>query len=73
MVWYGGVRLKCERDGGEFYRFTQIKRFLEIRHFKNSEKGSPEHKAYSKWVINFVSHLNPVYTKLNYLPELSLG
>lgn len=57
----------------KFYRFTQIKRFLEIRHFKNSEKGSPEHKAYSKWVINFVSHLNPIYTKLTYLSELSLG
>lgn len=57
----------------KFYRFTQIKRFLEIRHFKNSKKGSPEHKAYSKWVINFVSHLNPIYTKLTYLPELSLS
>lgn len=57
----------------KFYRFTQIKRFLEIRHFKKSEKGSPEHKAYSKWVINFVAHLNPVYIKLTYLSELSLG
>jgi len=57
----------------KFYRFTQIKRFLEIRHFKTFEKDSAEHKVYSKWVINFVSHLNPIYTKLNYLPELSFS
>lgn len=57
----------------KFYRLTQIKSFMEIRGFKNSQKGSAEHKVYSKWVYNFVSHLNPTYTKLTYLSELSIA
>ena len=56
----------------KFYRFCQIKSFLLIRHFKIAKKGSDEHKAYSKWVINFISNLNPNYTKVTYFNDLSL-
>jgi hypothetical protein len=55
----------------KFYRLTQVKPFLEVRRFKSSIKGSDEHKIYSKWVLNFVSHLNP-NPKLSYLNELTL-
>lgn len=55
----------------KFYRLAQIKPFLEVRGFKNAIKGSDEHKIYSKWVLNFVSHLNP-NPKLSYLNELTL-
>ena len=55
-----------------FYRFCQIKSFLLIRHFKIAKKGSDEHKVYSKWVINFISNLNPDYTKVTYFNDLSL-
>jgi len=55
----------------KFYRLTQIKSFLEVRCFKNAIKGSDEHKIYSKWVLNFVSHLNP-NPNISYLNELTL-
>jgi len=56
----------------KFYRITQIKNFIEIRNFKNSPKGSEEHRIYSKWVFNFITHLDPGYTKKSYLKNLTL-
>ena len=53
----------------KFYRFCQIKSFLLIRHFKIAKKGSDEHKVYSNWVINFISNLNPDYTKVTYFND----
>ena len=55
----------------KFYRISQIPVFLEIRHYKNEPIGSFEHQAFSKWVINFVSYLNPKYTKIHYLNQLT--
>ena len=56
----------------KFYRFTQIKSFLQVRHFQKFSKKSSEHIAYSKWVLNFISYLNPNYNKVVYISELSL-
>jgi len=55
----------------KFYRITQIKNFIEIRDFKDSPKGSEEHRIYSRWVFNFISYLNPDYTKESYLKDLT--
>jgi hypothetical protein len=49
----------------------QIKRFVEIKHFKNAKKGSDEHLVYSKWVIDFMSHLNPKFQRVTYHNKLS--
>lgn len=55
----------------KFYRFMQIKRFVEIKHFKNAKKDSDEHLVYSKWVIDFMSHLNPKFQRVTYYKKLS--
>jgi|TARA_B110000261_G_scaffold164645_1_gene215645 hypothetical protein len=56
----------------KFYRFSQIKSFLQVRHFQKFPKKSSEHIAYSQWVFNFISYLNPNYNKVVYISELSL-
>ena len=56
----------------KFYRLSQIKYFLQVRHFKNFPKKSFGHIVYSNWVLNFISYLNPNYNKVVYISELSL-
>jgi hypothetical protein len=56
----------------KYYRLLQIKNFIEIRNFKDSIKGSEDNKTYCKWVLNFISYLNPDYRKVNYFKELTL-
>lgn len=56
----------------KFYRVSKIPTFLKIRHYKNEPLGSIEHRAYSKWVLDFIKYLNPKYTKVAYLNKLSL-
>lgn len=55
----------------KFYRISQIPTFLQIRHYKNQPKASFEHRTFSKWVIRFISYLNPKYTKISYLDQLT--
>lgn len=54
----------------KFYRISKIPSFLQIRNLKSCPKNSDEYKVYSKWVLNFMSHLNPKYTKLTYYQRL---
>lgn len=54
----------------KFYRISQIRSFLQIRHYQSSNKTSLEYKVYSKWVLNFISHMNPTYTKVSYYNKL---
>jgi len=61
-------RLFCDF---KFYRISQIPIFLEIRHYKKEARGSFEHRAFSKWVINFISYCNPKYTQISYLNQLT--
>ena len=56
----------------KFYRVSMIPTFLKIRHFQKKPLGSIEHQAYSKWVLDFITYLNPKYTKVSYLDKLSL-
>lgn len=56
----------------KFFRLMKIKKFLEVRHFKNFPKGSPEHIVYSRCVFIFISYLNAKYPNYIYFKQLSL-
>jgi len=56
----------------KFYRLMKIKSFLKVRHYKNFEINSPEHKVYSNCVKDFISYLNPKYINLSYYKKLSI-
>jgi LAGLIDADG endonuclease len=45
------------------HRAEQIARFLDLRHFKNSPYGSESLKAYSRFLIDFISCKNPGWRK----------
>jgi len=42
----------------KYYRIMQIKRFLELRAFRNYAPSSFEYKIYLKFLLNFHTHLN---------------
>ena len=44
----------------KFYRALKIKKFIEIRHFRNKPYISLEFKKYSKFLLSFIKHLNPL-------------
>lgn len=55
----------------KFYRISQIPIFLQIRHYKKEPMNSFEHRAFSKWVVNFISYMNPKYTQVSYFDQLT--
>ncbi len=54
----------------KFYRVTQIKKFIEIRHFKYSEFDSVEYQLYSDFLLNWIQHKNPLWTKVPFIKKL---
>lgn len=61
-------RLYCDI---KFYRISKIKRFIEIRSFKNSDRDSEEYKVYSNFIRKWVQYLNPKWTRLSYINKLN--
>ena len=51
----------------KFYRVTQIKPFMEIRHFQNKNKDSTEFKVYSEFLFNWIKYQNPSWEKVPFL------
>jgi hypothetical protein len=47
----------------KFYRVIKIKKFFEIRHFKNSPVTSAEWKIYSIFILDWIKYLNPMWFK----------
>ena len=43
----------------KFFRVTQIKKFIEIRDYKNLDFNSIEYKIYSNFVLNQIQYKNP--------------
>lgn len=54
----------------KFYRVTQIKRFLQIRHYQSYAQGSIEHRIYSSFMINFIAYKNPQWAKVPFVAKL---
>lgn len=55
----------------KFYRVTQIKPFMEIRHFQNKNKDSTEFKVYSEFLFNWIKYQNPLWTKVPFIDKLN--
>ena len=54
----------------KFFRVSQIKNFVQIRHFKNSDFNSVEFKIYSDFVLNWIQYNNPLWTKVPFVNKL---
>ena len=42
----------------KFYRVSKIKSFIEIRKYKTA-KGSPEHRVYARFLLDWIKYQNP--------------
>jgi len=54
----------------KFFRVSQIKKFVQIRHFQNSEFNSVEFQIYSDFVLNWIQYNNPLWTKVPFVKKL---
>lgn len=57
----------------KFFRATQIKPFISIRQYAKYPFGSPEFKVYSNFLLKFIQHMNPSWTKVPFLNKLDLN
>ncbi len=57
----------------KFYRVTKIKKFLEIREFKNSDFESTEYKIYSNFVLKWIQYNNPLWSKVPFVNKLRIS
>ena len=62
-------RLFCDI---KFYRISKIKRFLEIRQFKNYPKKSLEFRIYSAFLFDFIKYQNPLWPRIPFTKKLTL-
>lgn len=60
-------RLYCDF---QFYRASQMKKFIEIRSFSKYPKGSPKFKVYSSFVLDWIQYQNPLWTKVPFVAKL---
>lgn len=60
-------RLYCDI---KFYRISKIKLFLEIRKYNNHSLGSPEFKIYSSFLLDWIKHQNPLWTRIPFINKL---
>jgi len=56
----------------KFYRVTQIKKFIEIRDYKNSEFDSIEYQIFSDFVLNWIQYKNPLWSKVPFVKKLKI-
>lgn len=54
----------------KFFRVSQIKKFIPIRHFQNSEFNSVEFQIYSDFLLNWIQYNNPLWTKVPFVKKL---
>jgi LAGLIDADG endonuclease len=54
----------------KFYRISKIKHFMEIRHYQKYPKSSLEFQIYSKFLLDFIKHLNPLWTRTPFVKKL---
>lgn len=54
----------------KFRRITSVKKFLNLRHYKNAPHGSVEQRIYSQFCVDFLSYQNPSWTKVPMIDKL---
>jgi LAGLIDADG endonuclease len=54
----------------KFFRVSQIKKFVQIRHFQNSDFNSVEFQIYSDFLLNWIQYNNPLWTKVPFVNKL---
>jgi len=54
----------------KFYRISKIKKFIEIREFKNEPKGSLEHKIYSEFILDWIQYKNPLWQRVPFVQKI---
>ena len=56
----------------KFYRVTQIKKFIEIRDYKNKPFESTEYQIYSNFLLKWIQYKNPLWNKTPFLKKLRI-
>ena len=54
----------------KFYRVSKIKPFIEIRKYKTTPKGSPEHRVYARFLLDWIQYQNPQWTKVAWVSKI---
>jgi hypothetical protein len=54
----------------KFYRISKIKKFIEIREFKNEPKESFEYKIYSEFILDWIQYKNPLWQKVPFVEKI---
>lgn len=54
----------------KFYRVSKIKKFIEVRDFKNEPKDSLEFKKYSEFVLDWIQYKNPLWYKVPFVEKI---
>jgi hypothetical protein len=54
----------------KFYRISKIKKFIEIREFKNEPKESLEFKIYSEFILDWIQYKNPLWQRVPFVEKI---
>jgi hypothetical protein len=54
----------------KFYRISKIKKFIEIREFKNEPKESLEYKIYSEFILDWIQYKNPLWQRVPFVKKI---
>ena len=61
------MRLYCDF---KFYRVSAIKKFLQIRHYRNHDFASVEYQIYALFLLQWIQHQNPLWLKCPFAQTL---
>lgn len=54
----------------KFYRISKIKKFIEIREFKNEPTHSVEFKIYSEFILDWIQYKNPLWQRVPFVEKI---
>lgn len=54
----------------KFYRVSKIKKFIEVREFKNEPKDSLEFKKYSDFMLDWIQYKNPLWHRVPFVEKI---
>ena len=54
----------------KFYRISKIKKFIEIREFKNEPKESLEFTIYSEFILDWIQYKNPLWQRVPFVQKI---
>jgi LAGLIDADG endonuclease len=54
----------------KFYRVSKIKKFIEVREFKNEPKDSLEFKKYYEFILDWIQYKNPLWHRVPFVEKI---